>query len=581
VENASAEYVIPTGSNVLAYGGGTVQSGMFAVNGVFEGRDLLVAGDGTLRGTGVIDAATTVAGTLRPGNSPGTLTFTHSVVQSAGSTLMLDIDGTGTGNGAGNYSRVVVTGPLSTYTAGGTIAPVLRGLTGSATNSFSPTLGQHFTVVTAEGGVSGMFSSLTEPASGLAPGTRFDVFYDATSIDLVVTPLSYAHLDALGGHDTHNRSAAGTGIDGLRGAPGNVPTGDQGVVVNAVYSVPVTDLGPSLDQIAGSVHGDALAAASSLSRLFTSAIQTGGSDSGVAASLVGGLPQGDFAALNAPMSVTPAELSNTSPFWAHAVGQWTTINSDGNAPGNRDSAGGIVAGFDLIRAPDRTLGIAAGYAVSDVHTEDAAAAHVKATQFILYGSLTEGLWRFDQNISAGYSHFKTKRLIEIGGLTRTASGNADGWSASGDFAVHYGDGVVVPFGEFRYDYVLRDAFDETGAGVLSLDVQRGHLSTPRLLAGGDADLNRLSGGIGLDLTAKLAWVHDFGGTIARTDAVLDGAPLAGFSTLSSRTGRDAALADIRAAKTISETVSAFVEYGVEARSRATSQMVSAGLLVRF
>jgi uncharacterized protein with beta-barrel porin domain len=157
----------------------------------------------------------------------------------------------------------------------------------------------------------------------------------------------------------------------------------------------------------------------------------------------------------------------------------------------------------------------------------------------------------------------------------------DGWSASGDLAVHYGDGVVVPFGELRYDYVRRDAFDETGAGVLSLDVQRGHLSTPLFLAGGDADLNRLFGDIGLDLAAKLAWVHDFGGTMGRTDAAPDGAPLAGFSTLSSPVGRDAVLADLRAAKAISATFSVFAEYCVEARSHAASQMVSAGVLVRF
>lgn len=189
--------------------------------------------------------------------------------------------------------------------------------------------------------------------------------------------------------------------------------------------------------------------------------------------------------------------------------------------------------------------------------------------------------RFDQNISVGFSHFKTNRLITIGALTRTATGNTDGWSASGDLAVHYGDGAIVPFGEFRYDDVRRDAFDEAGAGVLSLDVARSHLSTPRLLAGADADLNRLLGDIGLDLAAKLAWVHDFGGTAGRTDAALDGAPLAGFSVLSSRIGRDAALADIRAAKTVSESVSLFAEYGVEARSRSTSQIVSAGVLVRF
>ena len=40
-------------------------------------------------------------------------------------------------------------------------------------------------------------------------------------------------------------------------------------------------------------------------------------------------------------------------------------------------------------------------------------------------------------------------------------------------------------------------------------------------------------------------------------------------------------ADVLAAKAISETVGVFAEYGVEARSRQTSQIASADLLVRF
>ncbi|HSN39307.1 MAG TPA: hypothetical protein VLT92_03860, partial [Burkholderiales bacterium] len=54
IENAGADYVISSGSTVLAYGGGMVQSGMFTVNGTFLGRSLLVGADGTLRGTGTV-----------------------------------------------------------------------------------------------------------------------------------------------------------------------------------------------------------------------------------------------------------------------------------------------------------------------------------------------------------------------------------------------------------------------------------------------------------------------------------------------------------------------------------------------
>ena len=64
----------------------------------------------TLRGTGTITTPTTILGTLAPGNSPGTLTFTAPLTLTPGATLALDIDGTGTGTGAGNYSRVLVQG---------------------------------------------------------------------------------------------------------------------------------------------------------------------------------------------------------------------------------------------------------------------------------------------------------------------------------------------------------------------------------------------------------------------------------------------------------------------------------------
>ena len=57
--------------------------------------------------------------------------------------------------GAGNYSRVIVTGAANTYTAAGTLLPLLRGITGSATNSYTPPIGQDFLVVSAQGGLVG------------------------------------------------------------------------------------------------------------------------------------------------------------------------------------------------------------------------------------------------------------------------------------------------------------------------------------------------------------------------------------------------------------------------------------------
>lgn len=576
VENAGAQYNIPTGVVVTAFGGTTVTTGQLIVNGTLATRTLSIATGGLVRGTGTIDAPATVGGTLRPGNSPGTLTFTQSVMQSATGTLMLDIDGTGTGAGAGNYSRVVVTG-IGTYTAGGAVAPVLRGITGSANNTFTPVLGQRFTVVTAAGGVSGNFASLVQPSAGLAAGTRFDVSYAANSIDLFVTPASFANLSTLGGVVTRNRAAVGGALDVLRGPAGPALTGDTAAVFNALYGLSVDGMYAALDQMAGTVHGDAMTAALSANRMF--AFSDGNWDGGptMTAALIGNSGQG-FAALNVLAAPQPASLSG-SPFWGRAAGQWINATSDGLAPGYTANAGGAVAGFDIVRDADTRFGLAGAYTVSDVTNRVGATANVQGGRVFAYGSRIWGAWRFDHEVSLGFDGYHTRRVIAIGGLTRIATGKADGFNVSADLAARYDLGFAVPFGEFRYDLIHRDGFTETGAGVISMAVAGEDLDAPRLLAGADFDLLRTFWRPDPDcmVDLRLAWAHDFDGTIGVTDAALTGAPAARFTVFSSKPGNDAGLLDLRASTSIGEGLAIFGAYGLEARDRAITQGISLGL----
>ena len=103
-------------------------------------------------------------------------------------TLALDIDGPTAGNGAGHHDQLVLTGANSVYTAGGTIAPITRGITGSANNTYTPQIGDSFQVVSAEGGVTGSFTAIAQPTSGLAENTRFDVLYLPKAVVLSVKP---------------------------------------------------------------------------------------------------------------------------------------------------------------------------------------------------------------------------------------------------------------------------------------------------------------------------------------------------------------------------------------------------------
>ena len=166
------------------YAGGTaVIGGTLALNGSVTSA-VSVGQQGTLRGTGSIEAGLFSAGTVMPGNSPGTL-FVKGPVNFGGTNrFVLDIDGTGTGNGAGNYSRLVAQTASGHVTVDGRIAPVLRGIAGDASNSFIPVSGNAFRVLVAEGGLSGSFSGLDQPADGLPANTRFDALYGLSLIHI-------------------------------------------------------------------------------------------------------------------------------------------------------------------------------------------------------------------------------------------------------------------------------------------------------------------------------------------------------------------------------------------------------------
>ncbi|WP_163589725.1 hypothetical protein, partial [Klebsiella pneumoniae] len=87
--------------------------------------------------------------------------------------------------------------------------PMLRTITGSATNAFTPALGTSFSIIQASGGLAGSFSGLTQPLNGLAPATRFDALYGAHGLSLVVTPAAYGNLAANGLQTTANANAVG------------------------------------------------------------------------------------------------------------------------------------------------------------------------------------------------------------------------------------------------------------------------------------------------------------------------------------------------------------------------------------
>jgi autotransporter-associated beta strand protein len=199
--------------------------------------ELILGRGDTLKGAGSVNATVLLeGGTAAPGDGAATMFISGPVIDKPGSTYTVAIDGPvpsatncpnpPNANGcAGQYSSVVVTGG-NTYTANGTIVPVLNNIGLPANNTYIPPVTTRFTILSAPGGVLGSFSSITQPAlgvpgvpngGGLSPGTRFDALYfnasaspttlsaidyaqnaagNPTAVHLWVTPASYQNLSA-------------------------------------------------------------------------------------------------------------------------------------------------------------------------------------------------------------------------------------------------------------------------------------------------------------------------------------------------------------------------------------------------
>jgi len=162
--------VLTAGGTTSAY---NQTAGTTTVDGTLVGhgtKGISVTG-GTLQGAGTLTANVSNGATINVGDAgkAGLLSITGTYTQLSSGTMNVSIGGTAVGS---LYSQLKVTGTAS---LGGT-------LTAALVNSFTPTVGQTFTLLTAKS-VSGTYSNSTIAISGTE---HFVVSYTSTSVVLTV-----------------------------------------------------------------------------------------------------------------------------------------------------------------------------------------------------------------------------------------------------------------------------------------------------------------------------------------------------------------------------------------------------------
>lgn len=439
--------------------------GTLHMNAIWNGPMNVSAG-GTLRGTGRINGPMVVGGTLAPGNSPGTMTVSGPVTQMPGSTFAVDIDGTGMGSGAGNYSRLLVVGAGNTYTANGQVEPLLRGISGAASNTYTPPLGQGFAIVQAEGGVRGSYGGLTQPA-GLAPGSRFDTVYRDQGIELYVTPASYADLGPLGIAANSNQRNVGLALERSRPTPGLRAGADQ-ALFDALAPSGAGQLAQTLDQLGGTAYAQLLWADLNHGKLLASQLM-------------------DLVGMRRREGPAAGAMGDNGA-WAYALYQNSRQKGDSQGYGYDDTSNGLIAGFERSLSPGALMGVSLGYLDSRPSVaQGMGSASVQDWQLSVYGSRERGAWFLEGAAGFGIGQIAARRslgLADIGGTYHadlrsrnlTLGGRA-GWRTGGD-----GPRLETWLG-LQYLASRHLSASERGNAAAALDISAGTLQSLAPAAG--------------------------------------------------------------------------------------------------
>lgn len=214
-------------------GGFTVNSGAtLEVNGnSAAASDISVLDGGTLSGTGTAPTVTVGnGGTLAPGNSIGTMTVSGALNLAAGSRFVVEY-------APGSADRVNVM--AGTSLAGALIVVPVDGV--------AP-IGTIHRIIASGGNVSGSFTGVEAPSTGIAPNSRFDVIYGVNSADLAVTPERYAAVGL-----SRNQIAAGQALDGVRPTAGLRLSGPTAALFDSLYPLSEPQAAQALTELSGEV----------------------------------------------------------------------------------------------------------------------------------------------------------------------------------------------------------------------------------------------------------------------------------------------------------------------------------------
>ena len=540
-------------------GSTTVQGGRLALNGKLGGG-LNIGAGGVLAGAGTVGSGagstvTVAAGaTLAPGNSIGTLTVDGDLVIERGARYAVETNPQGA-----EADLIHVTG--SATINGGSVAHI--GIDGDYG------LRSVYTLLAADGALSGRFDTVTSDYAFLTPKLGYD--YGAGRVSLELARNGAAMASAA---DTRNQRAAAGAIDSIGMAAGNG-------LYDAIAVLPEDKglLRSSFDQLSGEIHASAKTVLledsryvrdAASERLRSAAGAVGASAAPVLASSGGG------ARLAPATAMGPAS-------WIQGLGSWRQTDGDGNAAQVKSSTGGFLLGVDAPVSDVWRLGLMAGYTRTDFDLRDRASSGDSDNYHLgAYGGGQWGAVGLRGGLAYSWHDIATRRSVSMPGYSDRLKANYDGRTVQAfadlSYRIDTRIAALEPFANLAYVNLKTDGYSESG-GAAALRANSQTTETTYTTLGSRLMSNFELGGAQATARGSLGWRYAFGDlkpAATQAFAAGDAFTVAGVPIAKNSAVLEAGL-DVQ----VSRKVSFDLSYQGQLASGAQDHGVRAGVSVRF
>ncbi len=505
--NQIAGFTTLSGDSSQFDGTTNVTGGTLDVTGALGGR-LYVSNTGTLSGYGDVGTTNILSGgTLSPGgNSPGSLTVNGDLTFESGSTYAVDLSGT-----EGTSTRSILYGDQTRVTGNATINGGTIAVT-ALDASTSYLSGKTYTVIAAEGTLSGAFTGVVSRSAFLTTTASYDENNAYLTIAVQDTGSSGTGLFTPVAQ-TPNQSAVARSLDSLS------QSGISLDLHNSMLLLSDDEARTAYQQLSGDSYATAQAS-------FVQTVQT---VNNTVNTRMRSITQSVAAPSIAPLGYAEEEKTpkKNNPFssyekkektfdsqrfsaWSMGFGSWGKVKGTGGGPDTDTGNGGVLFGFDGRVSNAWRVGVMGGYSHSsfDTSTSDGNSDNYHVG---VYGTGDWGAVTVRSGLNYAWSDVDNTRQVSL--LNQTLKGDYDAGSLSSFAEVGYtiktAPANFEPFASLSYSRVKTDGFSETGgSAALTVDEQQMNTTFTTIGLRTSKDIKLL--GTAAALRGTAGWVHAFG-----------------------------------------------------------------------